>query len=87
MLESATKDEYGAPCQDGENIILFLTDGQPTVGVKTFDELKTIIDGYGIDVTVFTYGFGSGVDTSILLSLSCEYSGVYLQIDGSSSSS
>ena len=37
MLEAAEKDEYGAPCSNGENIVLFLTDGEPTVGVKTSD--------------------------------------------------
>ena len=30
MLEAAENDEYGAPCLDGENIFLFLTDGNPT---------------------------------------------------------
>ena len=32
LLDSATNDEFGAPCADAENLFLFLTDGDPTEG-------------------------------------------------------
>ena len=66
MLASAQNDEYGAPCSNGENIFLFLTDGQPTVGHSTAANLKTLIDSYNTDITLFTYALGSGASTSIL---------------------
>ena len=66
MLSSAVSDEFGAPCSNGENIILFLTDGQPTSGASTYDALKTIIDSYGIDVTILSYAFGTQTEKTIL---------------------
>ena len=36
MIKSAVSDEFGAPCtNNGENVILFLTDGKPTNGKAT----------------------------------------------------
>ena len=32
MLDAAADDEFGAPCPEAENLFLFLTDGDPTVG-------------------------------------------------------
>lgn len=61
-------DEYGAPCTDGENVLLFLTDGDPTVGYKTSESLISHINGLrnGKDITLFTYGLGSGIKVDIL---------------------
>ena len=87
MLELAEDDEYGAPCKNGENIVLFLTDGEPTEGVETAEGLKDVIEEYTVDITLFTYGFGSNVDHSILIDLSCEYSGIHFRISGSSTQS
>jgi voltage-dependent calcium channel alpha-2/delta-1 len=44
LLEAAQEDEYGAPCNDGENIFLFLTDGEPTVGLTNSADLIRHID-------------------------------------------
>lgn len=66
MIKSATKDEFGAPCLDGENIILFLTDGAPTVGEQTTSGLKEIIDDFGLNITLFSYALGRNIDTDIL---------------------
>ena len=35
MLENSETDEYGSSCTNGENVLLFLTDGEPTVGAHT----------------------------------------------------
>ena len=66
MLKSAVSDEFGAPCTNGENIVLFLTDGKPTSGAQTYDQLKPIIDSYGLEVTIFSYAFGTQIETTIL---------------------
>ena len=34
LLNAAEQDEFGAPCEGGENIFLFLTDGEPTEGAS-----------------------------------------------------
>ena len=73
MLEAAEDDEFGAPCVDGENVFLFLTDGTPTAGETSASGLKTIIDSFNTDITLFTYALGSGADTTILQDLACEY--------------
>ena len=71
MLNAAESDEYGAPCSNGENIFLFLTDGEPTVGLSTSADLINLIDSYSKTITMFTYALGSGADTSILRDLAC----------------
>lgn len=68
MLESAQSDEFGSPCTDSENIFLFLTDGEPTMGADNTQSLIDVIDEYntGFNITMFTYGMGSGIDVTIL---------------------
>ena len=87
MLNAAASDEFGAPCNNGENIILFLTDGEPTVGITTSSGLISMIDGYNKQISMFTYALGSGADTTILNALACQYEGIMFQISDSSSSS
>ena len=87
MLSAAENDEYGAPCVDGENVFLFLTDGQPTMGTTSSSGLISIIDSYNTDITLFTYALGSGADTTILQELACEYSGIMFEIQDSASDS
>ena len=72
MLTSAQSDEFGAPCSNAENIFLFLTDGEPTEGETTSGGLITIIDNLNtVDITIFTYGLGSGIDATILRDIAC----------------
>ena len=66
MLEATTSDEYGAPCDNGENLFLFLTDGKPTEGLQTSAELISLIDNYSQTISMFTYALGSGADKTIL---------------------
>lgn len=80
ILNAATSDEYGAPCSNGENIFLFLTDGNPTVGLTSSGDLINLINSYGIQISLFTYGLGSGVDTTILEALSCQFQGIMFSI-------
>ena len=71
MLNAATKDEYGAPCLNGENIFLFLTDGEPTAGLLNSADLISLINSYNMRITMFTYALGSEADTSILHDMAC----------------
>lgn len=36
MIVHAHHDDYGSRCSDSKAIFLFLTDGEPTVGLSTF---------------------------------------------------
>ena len=56
MLRAGEKDEFGKPCENGENILLFLTDGTPTKGKRTLGELKQVIDSKNVPITLFSYG-------------------------------
>ena len=59
MLSSAEEDEFGPPCPDATNIILFLTDGYPSEGISSSTGLKQLIDNYNRNVSLFTYALGS----------------------------
>lgn len=89
MLHAAQNDEYGAPCSNGENIFLFLTDGDPTVGYDDSTDLINHIEDQRNtdDITLFTYALGNVVNTSILYDLACEYSGIMFEITDTSSDS
>ena len=63
MLKNAQPDQYGDACaSDHENIIIFLTDGKPTVGVDYFSGLKSVIDAHNINITLLAYGLGNDVN-------------------------
>ena len=66
MIKSATSDEFGAPCINAENVILFLTDGSPTVGTMTAqDTINSINEQRGnLPLKIFTYGLGSNLETN-----------------------
>ena len=87
MLNAAQDDEFGAPCNPGENIFLFLTDGEPTAGVTDTAGLQSILNEYNKDISLFTYALGEGADTTILSSLSCSFNGMMFQISESSTDS
>lgn len=87
MLNTAESDEFGAPCTNGENIFLFLTDGEPTLGHTTSADLINMINGYSKQIKVFAYSLGSGTDTSILQALACEYKGIMFEIPDSATDS
>ena len=87
MLSSAEEDEFGPPCPDATNIVLFLTDGHPNEGTANSEGLKQLIDNYGRDIILFTYALGPSTATGILQELSCANSGIMFEIRDSSSSS
>lgn len=87
LLNAAEQDEYGSPCTNGENIFLFLTDGEPNEGASTSQQLINIINSYNKQIRLFTYALGSGASTSILQPLACTFSGIMFKIDESSSTS
>ena len=85
MFKAAQKDEYGAPCTDGENIFMFLSDGEPTEGVSDTSSILSIIAEYNLDVRFFTYGLGSGVNPDILKAMACNHQGMMFSYDGTGS--
>ena len=87
FLNDAQNDEFGAPCTDGENVFLFLTDGEPTLGETTSTGLKGVINSHSTDISLFTYALGSGANKTILQDLACEYKGIMFEIEDSASDS
>ena len=80
MLENSETDEFGSSCTDGENVLLFLTDGEPTVGYHTSSDLINLINSYSRQITLFTYALGNSVDLPLLKALSCAYDGITFQV-------
>ena len=64
VLKNTIDDEFGSPCNDAENIFLFLTDGAPSIPEThvDIDSLKSLIHSLKEDLNprIFTYGLGSG---------------------------
>lgn len=55
MLEKAEKDEFGSPCE--QDVILFLTDGDPSSGIEDEPGLTSILkSSTRKKITLFTYG-------------------------------
>jgi len=47
-------------------VLIFLTDGLPTVGTRNADEIVSRVKKAGSDVRVFSFGIGSDVNTQLL---------------------
>ncbi len=47
-------------------VVVFLTDGLPTVGTRNADEIVARVKKAGSDVRVFSFGIGSDVNTQLL---------------------
>ena len=86
MLKSAQNDEFGAPCVDGENIFLFLSDGEPNEGASTSSGLISFINEYNQDISLFTYALGNGASQTILKDLACNFNGMMFHISDSANS-
>ena len=84
LLGTAQSDEFGAPCNNGENIFLFLTDGH---GTHTSSTLISAINAYNKTITLFTYALGFGANSQILQVLSCKYAGIMFKITDVSNNS
>ncbi|MBD3387456.1 MAG: VWA domain-containing protein [Candidatus Altiarchaeales archaeon] len=62
---------------DNTKIIVFLTDGKPTVGTRDTDKiLASVKDGNEVKARVFVFGVGYDVNTHLLDQISGENSGV-----------
>ena len=66
-----------------------MTDGDPTQGETSESGLKAIIDARNtnFDITMFTYGMGSGIDYTLLQALACSYNGIMFKVEDSASDS
>ncbi len=59
------------------NIIVFLTDGKPTVGVRDIEKILNNVDGANTKNTrIFVFGVGYGVNTHLLDKISGQNKGV-----------
>lgn len=81
MLKSAEEDQFGVPCANSENVMLFLTDGFPGQGAKTIEEISSVIDELDtFNIKIFTYGLGSSVQSQLLRDIACRYNGIMYMI-------
>jgi Ca-activated chloride channel family protein len=63
------------------NYVLFLTDGQPTVGTTgTGEILKAVGDANGVQARLFVFGVGNDVNTELLDSLSAKTRGASIYV-------
>ncbi len=66
--------------QENANIIIFLTDGQPTVGLTDRGAIVSSVRGRiaqtGRRITLFTFGIGTDVDRLLLEQLAAQNSGI-----------
>jgi Ca-activated chloride channel family protein len=63
------------------NYILFLTDGQPTVGVtETSEILKNLSRANGVGARIFVFGVGNDVNTELLDRISSENRGASVYV-------
>ena len=79
IYNSSYGDEMGNfACQ---TIILFLTDGVPTIGMTQADQLIDLINFYenqtNANMTVLSWGLGQDAQSDILLKISCARYGIY----------
>ena len=57
------------------------------MGFTSSADLINMINGYNKQITLFTYALGSGIDTTILQALACQYNGIMFPITDTSSDS
>lgn len=69
------------------NMIIFLTDGQPNVGIYTTDGILSLVNTKLKDVdttlSIFSFGIGTGVSNQLLSLLASQHNGTCEFIDGS----
>jgi len=74
VLSNTKADESGSACQ---SIIMFLTDGEPTLGETDSDNLVKIIQNLDKFNTIwFGYAFGFNSEPSTLIKITCARNGI-----------
>ncbi|HVF31327.1 MAG TPA: VWA domain-containing protein, partial [Pyrinomonadaceae bacterium] len=62
---------------DRPKMLVFMTDGLPTVGETNIDKINANVSkAKGVDIRIFPFGFGYDVNTSLLDKLGAENSGI-----------
>ena len=64
------------PSDDRPKMIIFLTDGEPTVGVTDIDEILEDVAGENEEASIFVFGVGYDVNAHLLDKLSIQNHGV-----------
>ena len=60
MFDSAENDEFGSPCLNATNLVLFLTDGYPGIDEITTEGILAIISSINkVQAKIFTYALGN----------------------------
>jgi len=72
--------QYGLVSDSTANIIIFLTDGEPTVGLTETQDILDEIDRFVADlvapISIFSFGIGSSINEQLLSLLSTENNGI-----------
>lgn len=72
--------QFSTVTDDTANIIIFLTDGQPTVGITNIPQLISHVDNLiqqtETGIFLFTFGIGSDVNPQLLSQLAAHNSGI-----------
>ena len=79
MLERSRSAESFVNCHSA---ILFLTDGEPTVGIEDGASLTNLVTSLnqGDKATVFTFALGSGASQTIPKSIACANKGIFIAV-------
>ena len=79
LLEQSKSAESFVNCHSA---ILFLTDGEPTVGVRDKSSLTNLVTNLnqGDKATVFTFALGSGASETIPKGIACANKGIFIAV-------
>ena len=71
--------QFGTANDSTANIILFFTDGQPTIGITLTETLishiQTLINQVETRISLFNFGIGTSVDNQLLIQLASQNNG------------
>ena len=77
---SVAVPQFASAPEGAANIVIFITDGDPTYGITDTEGIVThvanLASGTEKDISVFTFGVGALVNTQLLTRLAAENSGV-----------
>ena len=81
LFATGSQNDRSSNCH---RTILFLSDGEATVGVKEPTALSQYIANQNVySATIFTYALGSGADEVMTKKIACEAGGIYTKIPDS----
>ena len=82
MITNSYQAEYGNLCK---TIIMFMTDGYPTVGEQNSTKILSLVKSLDLyNSTIFTYALGSEASPEIPSLLACNFHGIFDSVESSS---